>query len=129
MALKPVTLRLDEEEYERLRAHLSQFGDPDINVAYVLRAYIRDINRVMPFLISSGWDLKNYFGLVGYWLKQIGSITDLEMFAKMTLNPWALWKPNEPLGGQDHDQSVSPEKAESFELNARPYDNDGDGVS
>ncbi len=33
MALKPVTLRLDEEEYEKLRAHLCQFGDPDINVA------------------------------------------------------------------------------------------------
>jgi hypothetical protein len=102
MALKPVTLRLDEEEYEKLRAHLSQFGDPDINVAYVLRAYIRDVNRVMPFLVSSGWDLKNYFGLVGYWLKQIGSIKDIEMFAKMTLNPWAYWKPNEsPTGPKE----------------------------
>lgn len=96
MALKPVTLRLDEEEYEKLRTHLSQFGDPDINVAYVLRAYIRDVNRVMPFLINSGWDLKNYFGLVGYWLKQIGSITDVEMFGKMTINPWAFWKPVSP---------------------------------
>ena len=34
MALKPVTLRLDEEEYEKLKAHLSQFGDPDIGPAY-----------------------------------------------------------------------------------------------
>ncbi len=120
MALKPVTLRLDEEEYEKLRAHLSQFGDPDINVAYVLRAYIRDVNRVMPFLVSSGWDLKNYFGLVGYWLKQIGSIKDIEMFAKMTLNPWAYWKPNEsPTGSKeflirDMLDPLSPdEKAES----------------
>ncbi len=111
MALKPVTLRLDEEEYEKLRAHLSQFGDPDINVAYVLRAYIRDVNRVMPFLISSGWDLKNYFGLVGYWLKQIGSITDVEMFAKMTLNPWAYWKANEPPVDQGGIQAHNPVEA------------------
>ena len=113
MALKPVTLRLDEEEYEKLRAHLSQFGDPDINVAYVLRAYIRDVNRVMPFLLTSGWDLKNYFGLVGYWLKQIGSITDLELFAKMTLNPWNVWKPAEPKPpGTEFGQTPATDEAE-----------------
>ena len=113
MALKPVTLRLDEEEYEKLRAHLSQFGDPDINVAYVLRAYIRDVNRVMPFLLTSGWDLKNYFGLVGYWLKQIGSITDLEMFAKMALNPWNVWKPAEPkTTGPEFGQTTATDEAE-----------------
>ena len=95
MALKPVTLRLDEEEYEKLKAHLSQFGDPDINVAYVLRAYIRDLNRAMPFMINSGWDLKNYFGLLGSWLKQFGSVSEVEMFAKMALNPWAFWQPPE----------------------------------
>jgi hypothetical protein len=100
MALKPVTLRLDEEEYEKLKAHLSQFGDPDINVAYVLRAYIRDLNRALPFLISSGWDLKNYFGLLGSWLKQFGSVTEVEMLAKMTLNPWAFWNPAPPTSGQ-----------------------------
>ena len=113
MALKPVTLRLDEEEYEKLRAHLSQFGDPDINVAYVLRAYIRDLNRVLP-LLNSGWDLKNYFGLVGYWLKQIGSVSDVEMFAKMTLNPWALWKPGTTQTEQDNSNLSSSEKLEPF---------------
>ena len=92
MALKPVTLRLDEEEYEKLKAHLSQFGDPDINVGYVLRAYIRDLNRALPFLVNSGWDLKNYFGLLGSWLKQISSMTDVDIFAKATLSPWALWQ-------------------------------------
>ncbi|MCX7108799.1 MAG: hypothetical protein NTX45_01475 [Proteobacteria bacterium] len=119
MALKPVTLRLDEEEYERLRAHLSKFGDPDINVAYVLRAYIRDVNRVMPFLISSGWDLKNYFGLVGYWLKQIGSITDLEMFAKLPLSPWAYWKPTELQSGQNSENFSAPSQAEPFDQNGQ----------
>lgn len=91
MALKPITLRLDEEEYEKLRVYLSEFGDPDINVAYVLRSYIRDLNRALPFLLKSGWDLKNYFGLLGSWLKQIGSMTDSDLFSKVMVNPWALW--------------------------------------
>jgi len=92
MALKPVTLRLDEEEYEKLKVHLSQFGDPDINVAYVLRAYIRDLNRALPFLVNSGWDLKNYFGFFGSWLKQVGSVNEVEMYSKMAVNPWSFWK-------------------------------------
>ena len=129
MALKAVTLRLDEEEYEKLRAHLSQFGDPDINVAYVLRAYIRDLNRTMPLLMNSGWDLKNYFGLVGYWLKQVGSITDLETFTKISLNPWFLWKPNELHGRQEQGNSASFELAEPFDPNDRPCNLGGESAS
>ncbi len=91
MALKPITLRLDEEEYEKLKEYLGKFGDPDINVAYVLRSYIRDLNRALPFFVESGWDLKNYFGLLGSWLKQFGSMSDSDMFAKMMVNPWAFW--------------------------------------
>jgi len=49
MPLKPITLRLDEEEYEQLKKNLDAFGDPDINVAYVVRSYIRDLNRSLPF--------------------------------------------------------------------------------
>ncbi len=90
MALKPITLRLDEEEYEQLKAHLEAFGDPDINVAYVVRAYIRDLNRSLPFMLNSGWDLKNYFGMVGSWLKQFSAVTDADMFKMMT-NPWQMW--------------------------------------
>lgn len=90
MALKPITLRLDEEEYEQLKAHLEAFGDPDINVAYVVRAYIRDLNRSLPFMLSSGWDLKNYFGMMGSWLKQFSSMTDADLFKSMA-NPWAMW--------------------------------------
>ena len=90
MALKPITLRLDEEEYEELREHLSKFGDPDINVGYVLRAYVRDLNRALPFLLAAGWDLKNYFGFLGIWLKQIGTMTDMEVFTK-SMSPWQFW--------------------------------------
>ena len=96
MSLKPITLRLDEEEYEKLKEYLHEFGDPDINVAYVLRAYIRDLKRALPFLVKSGWDLKNYFGLLGTWLKQFGSMTDFDKFAKMSVNPWAFWNATGP---------------------------------
>ena len=92
MALKPITLRLDEEEYENLKEHLSAFGDPDISVAYILRAYIRDLNRVLPYLLKSEWDLKNYFGLIGLWLKQSVSMSTAEMFSKMVVNPWSYWR-------------------------------------
>lgn len=90
MALKAITLRLDEEEYEQLKAYLEEFGDPDINVAYVVRSYIRDLNRSLPFLLNSGWDLKNYFGMLGSWLKQFGSMKDADIFRMMT-NPWQMW--------------------------------------
>ena len=90
MALKPITLRLDEEEYEKLKGYLEAFGDPDINAAYVVRAYIRDLNRSLPFMLNSGWDLKNYFGMLGSWLKQFGSMTDVDMF-KMMSTPWQFW--------------------------------------
>ncbi len=103
MALKPITLRLDEEEYEKLRESLSQFGDPDINVAFVLRSYIRDLNRVFPAIMSAGWDLKNYFGFFGLWLKQAVSMTDMDMFTKGMFNWWSLGQQRNqsPEGGAD----------------------------
>jgi hypothetical protein len=101
VALKPITLRLDEEEYEKLKANLEAFGDPDINVAYVVRSYIRDLNRSLPFMLNSGWDLKNYFGMLGSWLKQFGTMSDAELFKMMT-QPWAMWN---PAAGTASDQS------------------------
>jgi hypothetical protein len=91
MALKSITLRLDEEEYEKLKQLLNEFGDPDINAAYVLRSYIRDLNRALPFMVTSGMDLKNYLGLLGSWLKKLGSMTDVDILSKAMMNPWTLW--------------------------------------
>lgn len=82
MALKPITLRLDEEEYEKLRKSLSDYGDPDLNVAYVIRTYIRDLNRAMPHLKKSLWDLKGQLGVFGMWLKSASRITEVELLAK-----------------------------------------------
>lgn len=41
-------------------------------------------------MLNSGWDLKNYFGMLGTWLKQFGAMKDADMF-KMMSNPWAIW--------------------------------------
>lgn len=108
MALKPITLRLDEEEYERLKQHLGEFGDPDINVAYVVRAYIRDLNRTMPFLVQAGWDLKNYFGMLGAWLKQFSTMTDAEMLSRVMVNPWTFW--NVPGAPEDRGTEAAEER-------------------
>ena len=104
MPLKPITLRLDEEEYEQLKKNLDAFGDPDINVAFVVRSYIRDLNRSLPLLVNSGQDLKNYFGTIGSWLKQFGSMKDADLFKMMT-NPWSMW--NTP--GDNGDNKTDPD--------------------
>jgi hypothetical protein len=104
MALKSITLRLDEEDYEKLKTHLAEFGDPDINVAFVLRSYIRDLNRALPFMVKSGIDLKNYFGLLGSWLKQLGSMTDLDVISRSMAMPWKLWSAQ---GGHAGEQEKS----------------------
>ena len=102
MGLKPVSLRLDEEEYEKLRDCLKEFGDPDINVAYVLRAYIRDLNRALPFYLQSGRDLKNYFGQLGVWLKHFGTYKDYDTTVnKMMMNPWTFWSDEVPRERRD----------------------------
>ncbi len=100
MALKPVTIRLDEEEYAVLKAYLDNFGDPDINIAFVIRSYIRDLNRAMPVIIKSNWDLKNYFGLLGAWLKQFGSMSDYDVLSNTLVNPWSFWQTPKPSSEQ-----------------------------
>jgi hypothetical protein len=111
MALKSITLRLDEEEYEKLKQLLNEFGDPDINAAYVLRSYIRDLNRALPFMVTSGMDLKNYLGLLGSWLKKLGSMTDVDVLSKAMMNPWTLWSaPGSPAGKGAAGSGGEPEK-------------------
>jgi len=123
MALKSVTLRLDEEEYEKLKEYLSEFGDPDINVAYVLRSYIRDLNRALPF-VKSGWDLKNYFGMLGSWLKQFSSMQDQEMLSKMMVNPWTFWNNPASRGhGEEAKDTVESRKSSSEERHDKGKDN------
>ncbi len=110
MALKPVTIRLDEEEYAVLKEYLDKFGDPDISIAFVIRSYIRDLNRAMPLIIKSNWDLKNYFGLLGAWLKQFGSMSDYDVFSNSMANPWSFWQTSKKSSGQTDQMNNGTEK-------------------
>ena len=92
MSLKAITIRLDSEEYERLKENLAEFGDPDINAAYVIRAYIRDLNRALPILAKSKWDLKNYFAMCAMLLKQFSSMSDTDILTKGMMNWTQFWK-------------------------------------
>ena len=113
MALKAITLRLDAEEFEKLKENLSKFGDPDINVAYILRAYIRDLNRAFPSLLVSGWDLKNYFGIFGLWLSQIASVANAELLTKGMFNWWTLGSPKGPSQEGGADETAAGKKKRS----------------
>jgi len=113
MALKAITLRLDAEEHDKLKENLSKFGDPDINVAYVLRAYIRDLNRAFPSLLVSGWDLKNYFGIFGLWLSQIASVANAELLTKGIFNWWTLGAPKGPSQEGGADETAAGKKKRS----------------
>jgi len=45
----------------------------------------------------------------------MGSITDMELFPKMSLNPWSFWQQGESQGETDLGVSRSANMAESFE--------------
>ena len=70
MALKNYSIRLDEEEYEKLKKYLGEHGDPEINVGFVLRQYIRDLNKAIPDIKRSSFDPRLAITLIGSMLKQ-----------------------------------------------------------
>ena len=82
MGLKTYSLRLDEEEFEKLRKALSEYGDPDLNVGYVIRAYIRDLNRAIPNLKQSEFGLRNNLAFYGSFMKHIDRLIDVEIMIK-----------------------------------------------
>ncbi len=58
MALKIYSIRLDEEEYETLKKYLDEYGDPELNIGFVLRQYMRSLNRAIPYLKKSPLDAR-----------------------------------------------------------------------
>lgn len=82
MSLKNYSIRLDEEEYENLKRHLSEYGDPDINVGYVLRQYVRDLNRALPDLKKSDTSLSFNLAFFGSMLRQFVRSAYLEGIVK-----------------------------------------------
>jgi hypothetical protein len=82
MGLKTYSLRLEEEEFEKLKTALSDYGDPDLNVGYVLRTYIRDLNRAIPNLKKSTFGLRNNLSMFGSFLKEMDRLIDIEIMIK-----------------------------------------------
>jgi hypothetical protein len=82
MPLKNYSIRLDEEEYEKLKKSLSGFGDPDINIGFVLRQYIRDLNKAIPDLKKSDLGLSFNLAFFGSMLRQFARSAQLEALVK-----------------------------------------------
>lgn len=87
MALKPVTIRLDEEEYEKLKKALSEQGDPDLNVGYVIRTYIRDLNKAIPDLKKSDYGFRNNLAFIGSFLGHFVRMARFEGMLKGEIGP------------------------------------------
>jgi hypothetical protein len=84
MGLKTYSLRLDEDEFEKLKKSLSEYGDPDLNVGYVIRAYIRDLNRAIPNLKKSTIGLRNNLAVIGSMIKEMDRLIEIEFLIKGT---------------------------------------------
>jgi hypothetical protein len=82
MGLKSYTLRLDEEEYEKLKGFLDKYGDPDLNISFILRRYIRDLNAALPNLEKGSLNLLNSLSLYGTALKQMIRTAEVESLVK-----------------------------------------------
>ncbi len=87
MGLKTYSLRLDEDEFEKLKKSLSDYGDPDLNVGYILRAYIRDLNRAIPNLKKSSYGLRNNLSMFGGLLKEVDRLIEVEVILKGKSGP------------------------------------------
>ena len=82
MGLKSYTLRLDEEEYEKLKGYLGRYGDPDLNISFILRRYIRDLNESLPNLEKSEFNLLSTLSFYATGLKQLFRTGQLENLMK-----------------------------------------------
>ncbi len=82
MALKNYSIRLDEEEYEKLRKFLSDYGDPDLNIGYVIRSYISDLNKVLPNIKKSSLGIRNNLAVWSAAFRQMGRAVDIEAIVK-----------------------------------------------
>ena len=71
MGLKSYTLRLDDEVYENLRKELAAYGDPDLNISFVIRKYLRDLNNALPSLKKGDSNLLNSLAIWGMAWKEL----------------------------------------------------------
>jgi hypothetical protein len=84
MALKNYSIRLDEEEYEKLKKFLSDYGDADLNIGFIIRSYMQNLNRALPGLKKSDLGIKNNLAFFGSLLRHIDRIAVIENILKGT---------------------------------------------
>jgi len=82
MGLKTYSVRLDEEIYEGLKIALAEHGDPDLNISFLLRRYLRDLYEAMPNLKKSDLGLMNNITYWGTMLKQLVRTAQFENLMK-----------------------------------------------
>jgi len=82
MGLKTYSVRLDEEVYEGLKKALAEHGDPDLNISFILRRYLRDLYEAMPNLKKSELGLINNITYWGTMLKQLVRTAQFENLMK-----------------------------------------------
>ena len=82
MGLKTYALRLDEEVYESLKKALDEYGDPDLNMSFIIRKYLRDLNEAIPHLKKSENSLMNNLAFWGTALKQLVRTSQFENIMK-----------------------------------------------
>lgn len=78
MSLKTYSLRLDEDEYENLKKELSEYGDPDLNINFVIRQYIRDLNKALPDLKKSELGIRSNLAFWSSVFRQAARTAQLE---------------------------------------------------
>jgi hypothetical protein len=82
MGLKTYSVRLDEEVYEGLKRALAEHGDPDLNISFILRRYLRDLYEALPNLKKSDFGLMNNITYWGTILKQLVRTAQFENLMK-----------------------------------------------
>lgn len=82
MGLKTYSVRLDEDVYEGLKKALAEHGDPDLNISFILRRYLRDLYEAIPHLKKSEMGLMNNITYWGTMLKQLVRTAQFENLMK-----------------------------------------------
>jgi hypothetical protein len=82
VGLKTYSVRLDEEVYEGLRKALAEHGDPDLNISFLLRRYLRDLYEALPNLKKSDFGLMNNITYWGTFIKQLVRTAQFENLMK-----------------------------------------------
>lgn len=89
---------MEEEVYDKLRGALSEYGDPDLNLGFILRAYMRGLVDVLPDLKKSSFGLRNALSFWSSAFRQMTRTLDIEDILK---GKALIGKPDEQKGTKE----------------------------